>query len=341
MELQDQLMTFWKPSGRPSSWSPRCGRALLLADRVVMMTSAAGGDHRGDPVVRSRGRDGARRSSPRASNFEVRDAVVGFLEERAHAHPEGGWRKTLCPYCGVGCGLLVQIEGGAGSGASRAIPITRRAGRRLRQGVHLPPALSTPDRLLYPSRAHSPRRGALPRAVGAGRALRLRPPAGDRDRPRPGRGRLYGSGQLLTESTTSPPSSPRGSSHQQLRHELPTLHGVGRGRLRRSSDPTARRAPMRHRNADLLFPRRAPNTADCHPVTWSGYASEARRPRRRAVIVADPMDETADVADLHLPLRPARTSPAQTDAPRAVERRIAPIRLVALHTSGWNGTPDA
>src|SRR5260370_22411069 len=61
-----------------------------------------------------------------------------------------GWRKTLCPYCGVGCGLLVQV----GDGAVRRIKgdpdHPSSWGDVCAKAVHLPPALRTPDRLLYP-----------------------------------------------------------------------------------------------------------------------------------------------------------------------------------------------
>jgi len=30
----------------------------------------------------------------------------------AGAALEPGWRSTMCPYCGVGCGLLVQVQDG-------------------------------------------------------------------------------------------------------------------------------------------------------------------------------------------------------------------------------------
>ena len=48
------------------------------------------------------------------------------------------------------------------------------------------------------------------------------------------------------------------------------------------------------------------NTADCHPVTWKRIRKrKLAAPDEVAVIVADPRwTETADIADLHLPLRP-------------------------------------
>ena len=62
----------------------------------------------------------------------------------------GGWRKTLCPYCGVGCGLLVQIEDGTVKKVKGDPEHPSSLGDVCAKAVHLPPALRTPDRLLYP-----------------------------------------------------------------------------------------------------------------------------------------------------------------------------------------------
>src|SRR5207249_2852514 len=61
-----------------------------------------------------------------------------------------GWRKTLCPYCGVGCGLLVQIEDGTVKKVKGDPEHPSSLGDVCAKAVHLPPALRTPDRLLYP-----------------------------------------------------------------------------------------------------------------------------------------------------------------------------------------------
>ena len=90
--------------------------ALLLADRIVMMTSgpaATIGEILEVPFPRPRRREDV---LARTDYFWLRDSIVGFLEERAHARLSAG-RRTLCPYCGVGCGLLVGVEAGAPSRA--------------------------------------------------------------------------------------------------------------------------------------------------------------------------------------------------------------------------------
>jgi nitrate/nitrite transport system ATP-binding protein len=86
MELQDQLMTLWEAERKTVIMVTHdVDEALLLADRVVMMTSgpaATIGEILSVPFPRPRRREEIVATS---EYFEVRDAVVGFLEERAHA----------------------------------------------------------------------------------------------------------------------------------------------------------------------------------------------------------------------------------------------------------------
>src|SRR5262249_18785186 len=60
-----------------------------------------------------------------------------------------GWGRTLCPYCGVGCGLLVQIEGGAVRRVKGDPAHPANFGDICAKAVHLPPALNR-GRLLFP-----------------------------------------------------------------------------------------------------------------------------------------------------------------------------------------------
>jgi len=69
---------------------------------------------------------------------------------------------TLCPYCGVGCGLLVEVRDGrvARVRGDPAHPSSR--GDVCAKAVHLPPTLLTADRLLHPQ-IRARRDGALVR----------------------------------------------------------------------------------------------------------------------------------------------------------------------------------
>jgi ABC-type nitrate/sulfonate/bicarbonate transport system ATPase subunit len=75
MDLQDQLMTLWEAERKT---------VIMVTDRVVMMTSgpaATIGEILTVPFPRPRRREEIVATS---EYFEIRDAVVGFLEERAN-----------------------------------------------------------------------------------------------------------------------------------------------------------------------------------------------------------------------------------------------------------------
>ncbi len=85
MELQDQLMELWERTRRTVLMVTHdVDEALLLADRVVMMTSgpaATIGEILEVPFPRPRRREEV---LARPDYFWLRDSIVGFLEERAH-----------------------------------------------------------------------------------------------------------------------------------------------------------------------------------------------------------------------------------------------------------------
>ena len=70
----------------------------------------------------------------------------------------GAWHRTLCPYCGVGCGLLVNVTGGVVSRVRGDPEHPANFGDVCAKAIHLPPVLRTEDRLLHPHLR--PHRGA-------------------------------------------------------------------------------------------------------------------------------------------------------------------------------------
>ena len=216
--------------------------------------------------------------------------------------------RTLCPYCGVGCGLLVGTDrgrGGPGEGRSRA---SRQLRGRLRQSGA--PAARPPRRRRGSSIPTLRTRRGLPlERVPWPLALRaaadgLREIVADHG---PDAVAFYGSGQLLTEEYYVATKLAKGflgtnnfDTNSRLcmasrRRGLRALAGRRRaaGRLRR------------HRSADCFF-LIGTNTADCHPIVFKRIKRrKLAAPDAVSVIVADPRcTETADIADLYLPLRP-------------------------------------
>jgi len=253
--------------------------------------------------------------------------------------PVDGWRKTLCPYCGVGCGLLVQVEHGVVRRVKGDPDHPSSLGDLCAKAVHLPPALRTPDRLLYPHvRA---RRDAEPARVPWEFATRF---VADRLREvvrnhGPDAVALYGSGQLLTEEYYVASKLAKGflgTNNFDTNSRLCMASAVaGYTRSLGSDGPPGTYADIDSADCFLLI---GTNTAECHPVTW-------KRIRRRklaapddvSVIVADPRwTETADIADLHLPLRPG-SDIALLNAMLHVLWKEGSLDqdFVASHTSGW------
>jgi assimilatory nitrate reductase catalytic subunit len=105
----------------------------------------------------------------------------------------------MCPYCGVGCGLLVQVRDGLVTKVKGDPAHPANSGDICAKAVHLPPVLRTADRLHHPQLRRR-RDGNLER-VPWELALRF---TADRMREiatahGPDAIAFYASGQLLTE----------------------------------------------------------------------------------------------------------------------------------------------
>jgi ferredoxin-nitrate reductase len=269
--------------------------------------------------------------SPREQ--DGRDQAEAGSEEPAR------WRRTLCPYCGVGCGLLVQLEGGAVKRVKGDPEHPSSLGDLCAKAVHLPPVLSTPDRLLYPQLRT--RRDAPPARVPWELAIRF---AADQIREivarhGPDAVAFYGSGQLLTEEYYVASKLAKGflgtNNFDTNSRLCMASAAAGYTRSLGSDGPPGAYADIETADGFFLI---GTNTADCHPVTWKRIRRrKLAAPDEVAVIVADPRwTETADIADLHLPLRPGSDVALLNGMLHVLwkEGRLDPD-FMTLHTSGW------
>src|SRR5512133_1511839 len=79
-------------------------------------------------------------------------SVLAALGSRTQAAPVEGdvrWTKSVCRYCGTGCGLYVGSRGGKVVSV-KGDPENHNAGFLCMKGVLLPQIMSAPDRLLHP-----------------------------------------------------------------------------------------------------------------------------------------------------------------------------------------------
>ena len=257
----------------------------------------------------------------------------------AGAALEPGWRSTMCPYCGVGCGLLVQVQDGRVARVKGDPAHPANLGDVCAKAVHLPPVLRTSDRLVHPQ--IRVRRDAALERVPWELALRF---SAERMREivaahGPDAVAFYASGQLLTEEYYLASKLARGfigtNNFDTNSRLCMASAAAGYARSFGSDGPPASYADIDRADCFLLL---GTNTADCHPVTFKRIRRRKHQaPDDVTVIVIDPRwTETADLADLHLSLRPGSDIALLNSMLHVLwHERLLDRRFIAERTAGW------
>lgn len=208
--------------------------------------------------------------------------------------------KTTCPYCGVGCGLLASVDddGIACIKGDPDHPANR--GRLCSKGSALGETTYLQDRLLYPI-AHSTQvswEQALAEVAGEfSKAIAAHGPDSVA---------FYVSGQLLTEDYYVANKLMKGA--------------IGSGNIDTNSRLCMSSAVAAHKRAfgedcvpgcygDLeqarLIVLAGSNAAWCHPVLYQRIVqAKSANPDLKIVVIDPRHTQTADIADLHLAIRP-------------------------------------
>ena len=206
--------------------------------------------------------------------------------------------KTTCPYCGVGCGVLARRHG-ANTGIAGDPSHPANFGSLCSKGAALGDTVGLEDRLLHPHIAG--RQTTWDEALG--RVAQVFNEAIERHGP--DSVAFYVSGQLLTED-------------YYLANKL--MKGfIGSANIDTNSRLCMSSAVAGHRRAfggdlvpgcyeDLaladLVVLTGSNTAWCHPVLFRRIVQEKeRRPELKLVVIDPRRTATAEIADLHLPVR--------------------------------------
>jgi ferredoxin-nitrate reductase len=254
--------------------------------------------------------------------------------------PDGRWRSTLCPYCGVGCGLLVEVRGDAVTRVKGDPAHPANWGDVCAKAVHLPPTLRTPDRLLHPMLRARPD-GPLERVPWE---LALRHVA-ERFRAiieehGPDAVAFYASGQLTTEEYYVASKLAKGflgtNNFDTNSRLCMASAAAGYARSFGADGPPTAYADLELADCFFLV---GTNTADCHPITFKRIRKrKLAAPDDVAVIVADPRwTETADLADLHLPLRPGSDIALLNSMLHVLWREgMLDGDFVTARTTGWD-----
>lgn len=207
--------------------------------------------------------------------------------------------KTTCAYCGVGCGIVATPSGGRGATIKGDPDHPANHGRLCSKGTHLGETIGLEGRLLRPQI------GA--RTAGWDEALDL--VAGKFERAIAEHGpdsvAFYVSGQLLTEDYYVANKLMKGfigSANIDTNSRLCMSSAVA-AHMRAFGEDIVPCSYADLDEADLIV-LVGSNTAWCHPVVWQRI-EQARERRGTKLVVIDPRrTETAERADLHLPVAP-------------------------------------
>ena len=218
--------------------------------------------------------------------------------------------RSTCPYCGVGCGVIIESDGPQITGVRGDPDHPANFGKLCTKGstLHLTatPAITRQTRLLQPLQRLQ--RGQAPVALGWDAALDK--VAGEfgrivRDHGPDAVG-IYISGQLLTEDYyvfNKLAKGLIGTNNVDTNSRLCMSSAVAGYKLTLGADaPPACYEDVDH--AACLFIVGS-NAAYAHPVLFRRIEAAKRKNPDMKVIVADPRrTDTAELADLYLPLLP-------------------------------------
>lgn len=246
--------------------------------------------------------------------------------------------RSQCPYCGVGCGVLIRSKGDRIIGVKGDPKHPANKGLLCSKGLELHETVHLPNRLLHPEMREKKdaarRRVPWPEAVGR-LASTLRHAV---DSGQPDRVGFYISGQLLTEDYYA--------FNKLAKGFVGTNNIDSNSRLCMSSAVVGyKRAfgvdgpPTCYEDMDLaqLHFVVGSNMAWCHPILFRRM-EKARAANGSKLIVVDPRrTATAEMADLHLAIRPGSDAVLLNGLLAELIRRGAvDADYIASHTTGFD-----
>ena len=241
--------------------------------------------------------------------------------------------RTTCPYCGVGCGVLASVDA-EGRVAVRGDPDhPANFGRLCSKGSALGETVDLDGRLLVPQ--VGTRRVEWVEALDLVAARFSETIA----KHGPDAVALYISGQLLTEDYYVANKLMKGfigSANIDTNSRLCMASSVAGHRRAFGSDTV----PGTYEDLELadLVVLVGSNLAWCHPVLYQRLAAaKSARPEMKVVLIDPRRTMTADIADLHLAIRPDGDTAVFTGLLSHLADRSAIDRgFIERHTAGFD-----
>ena len=225
------------------------------------------------------------------------------LWERQPVIPVDQWHKSVCRFCGTGCGVMVGVRD------NRIVDVkgdkaAHNRGRVCIKGIMNRELLYVKDRALHPMIRHN---GKLRRADWDDAMALVAEKFNDSiETHGPDSVAYYGSGQLFTQETYTANKLFKAGIGTNNVDGNPRLcmasAAVGYVSVFGSDEPMGCYADIDH--ADCFFVTGS-NMAECHPVLWERIRDRKKSRPETFIIVVDPRrTRTVRHADLHLAIRP-------------------------------------
>ncbi|MEU6415169.1 bifunctional nitrate reductase/sulfite reductase flavoprotein subunit alpha [Microbispora sp. NPDC046933] len=254
--------------------------------------------------------------------------------------------KTVCSYCGVGCGIVLEVARGS-DGRRRVVKVGGDKGHPANAGRLCTKGATSADMLAAPGRLERalirPRRGAEPEETSVDGAItatarRLRAIL---DEHGPDALAFYVSGQMTLEAQYLANKLAKGfvGTNQIESNSRLCMASAGSGyKLSLGSDGPPGSYEDFDR-AEVFFVIGA-NMADCHPILFLRLMDRVKAGAR--LIVVDPRrTATADRADLFLRIRPGTDLALLNGLLHLlVKNGHVDEEFIAEHTRGWEAMPD-
>ncbi|KPM61652.1 bifunctional nitrate reductase/sulfite reductase flavoprotein subunit alpha [Pseudomonas monteilii] len=248
--------------------------------------------------------------------------------------------RSVCPYCGVGCGIVMSVADGKVSKVSGDKQHPSNFGRLCTKGLtaHLPltAAGRMEDAYVRQQRNQQPARTGIDQAI-AETAARLR---GILDQHGPDAVALYVSGQMSLEAQYLANKLAKGfirTRHIESNSRL-CMASAGSGyKLSLGADgPPGSYQDFEHADVFLVI---GANMADCHPILFLRLLDRIKAGAK--LIVVDPRrSATADKADLFLQVRPGSDMALLNGLLHLLHRNgHTNPGFIARFTEGWDELP--
>jgi anaerobic selenocysteine-containing dehydrogenase len=270
---------------------------------------------------------------------ERQEAVRRSLLQRREVERPATVVKTVCPYCGVGCGLEVDVVGGRVTKVRGDASHPGTMGKLCRKAVFLPPAITALDRLLLPHTRPDRAFPFQPTSWNAAMSLAAERFGRIVSEHGPDSVAFYISGQLLTEDyyvVNKLAKGFLGTNNVDSNSRLCMASAVSAYKMSLGQDgPPCAYEDLDQADCFLFI---GSNAADCHPVLFKRALQRKQAdPDRVRLIVVDPRrTATARQADLWLQVRPGGDLALLYGLLHILIRDgLTDPGFIAEHTVGW------